>query len=151
VAWVTIAAPADRTTHGEPDLARALPLIRARLQVRHPEASDDSISECLVEAVARAESARVRTFLPILVERWADLTLTRSASGDGLHDRDGGAVGHRGVEPVHEPDVVVVDEHVDVADQGSAVVEELVGEPRVLALEGREHLADGAALDIDLR
>jgi hypothetical protein len=55
----------------DPDLGRAIPVIEARLQVRFPDLSSDRIRRCVNQAVARSETAKVRNFLPILVERWA--------------------------------------------------------------------------------
>jgi hypothetical protein len=55
----------------DPDLRRILPLVVARLRERHPSIDPAQVARCVDEAVDRGASARVRNFLPILVERWA--------------------------------------------------------------------------------
>ena len=61
-----------------------------------------------------------------------------SAAGDGRDDGDGLAVGHRGVEALEEPHVVVGDEDVDEPTQAALIVEEALGELDFSSLGG-EH------------
>ena len=42
-------------------------------------------------------------------------------AGHGLHDRNSDAIGHDGVEALHETDVIVIDKHVDVAHEAAVV------------------------------
>jgi len=55
----------------DPDLGRVLPLIAARLRQRFPGETAETIQLAVDAAAARGAAARVRTFLPILIERWA--------------------------------------------------------------------------------
>jgi hypothetical protein len=51
------------------ELARSLPVIEDRLQARFPSIPPQQIHDRVDEAVVRADSARIRHFLPILIER----------------------------------------------------------------------------------
>ena len=63
----------------DPELARSIPVIEDRLRGRFPRVPPEQIRLCLDEAAVRADTARVRNFLPILIERWAAADL-RAAS-----------------------------------------------------------------------
>src|SRR5690349_15914700 len=71
------------------------------------------------------------------------------AARDGGDDRHGLPIGHRGVEPLQEPDVVVGDEHVHEPAEAAVGIEEPLCEARVDALEALQHVADGGAVDGD--
>jgi hypothetical protein len=58
-----------------PPLLQALPRLAARLQARHPAASPAMVQSCIEVAVRSFDTARVRLYLPILVERSASDSL----------------------------------------------------------------------------
>ncbi len=62
----------------DPILARALPIIEADLARRYPRVPVERVQHHLSQASTRAAQARVRDFLPILVERWAEKSLRTS-------------------------------------------------------------------------
>ena len=71
----------------EPRLLDALVLLAARLQERHPAASPATVQRSIDDAVRAFSSARVRVFLPILIERMASEALReapRSREGAAL-------------------------------------------------------------------
>jgi len=63
----------------DPELVRAVPVVEARLGVVFPLESPERIRVCVDHALGRAGEARVRNFLPILVERWATAELRATA------------------------------------------------------------------------
>src|SRR5438045_4161229 len=73
--------------------------------------------------------------------------VTESAPGDGGDDADDAAVVERGVDTLHEPDVLVGDEHVDEAAQLALVVEQPLGEAGMLRVECLQRLADRRGVD----
>src|SRR6202012_52034 len=70
-----------------------------------------------------------------------------SAAGDRRDDGDRLTVGHRRLESLEEPDVLVVEENVDEPPELSGVVEQALGEARVGGVEGLQGLADGGPVD----
>ena len=64
-------APPAAADGVEPGLRRVIPLVVARLRQRHPTVDSAQVARCVDEAVDRGATARVRDFLPILIERWA--------------------------------------------------------------------------------
>ena len=75
------------------------------------------------------------------------VALRRVPAGHGLHDRNGDAIGHDGVEALQKADIVVVDEQVDVADKASVVRQKLGREARIGRIETGENLGNRGALD----
>ena len=59
----------------DPPVLRASSLLAARLQERHPAASPAMVQSCIEVAVRSFDTARVRLYLPILVERSASDSL----------------------------------------------------------------------------
>ena len=71
-------APTDETTTStelhatlEPELSKALIHVAASLRARYPTASPALVLHCIGIAFERFRDARVRHFLPILIERRA--------------------------------------------------------------------------------
>src|SRR3954468_6703844 len=77
-------------------------------------------------------------------------TLNASAAGHRRQDHDRVRLRHSGVEPIEDPDVLVVEIDVDVAVELALAREELALGRRVLLGEGAKHLADVAARRLDL-
>jgi hypothetical protein len=71
---------ADAGPTSDPALERALPGVSYRLRRRFPTTTAAEIETCIDAAVIRSHSARVRGFLPILVERWAAEALVARGS-----------------------------------------------------------------------
>lgn len=59
----------------EPGVRRALPEIAARVRRRHPAASAEVVQRCIDAAMQQFQDARVRAYLPILIERSASASL----------------------------------------------------------------------------
>ncbi len=59
------------TTSDEPTDAVEFPYVVARVLLRHPLVSPDLVRRCVRQAAEHFRDARVRQYLPILVERWA--------------------------------------------------------------------------------
>lgn len=59
----------------EPAVRRALPEIVARVRRRHPAASPEVVQRCIEAAMRQLQDARVRAYLPILIERSASASL----------------------------------------------------------------------------
>jgi hypothetical protein len=64
IEWSAVAAT-------ETSELRALPLVVATVQRRHPTASIALVERCVYDAVQAFRDARVRQYLLILIERWA--------------------------------------------------------------------------------
>ena len=64
---------------GEPPLERMVALLVARLQERHPTAPPALVRQTIDDAVERFSTARVRAFLPILIERTAAEALRQAS------------------------------------------------------------------------
>src|SRR5690349_5235479 len=73
-----------------------------------------------------------------------------SAAGDRRNDGDTGAVGGRGLQPLLEADVVVVDVDVHEAAQLALVVQHPGGDAGVVLLQALDDLGEGRALGGDL-
>ena len=69
------ATDADRPPAPEPALLKALPLVGASLQARYPGASPALIQHCVDDALEELRGARIRHYLPILIERRAGVVL----------------------------------------------------------------------------
>ncbi len=67
----------------EPEVHRAIPSIVASVEARYPAASPGLVRRCVDDAVEAFRDARIRLYLPILIERRAahavDRALGRSA------------------------------------------------------------------------
>lgn len=59
----------------EPAVRRALPEIAARVRRRHPAASAEVVQRSIDSAMRQFQDARVRDYLPILIERVASAAL----------------------------------------------------------------------------
>lgn len=70
--------PPLRARTDDPLLDHAIPLIVERVRRRFPDADPELVSACLAEAIRRADSARVRSYLPVLVERWTKEAIAES-------------------------------------------------------------------------
>ena len=65
----------EEPTGIDPAVRRALPELAARVQRRHPGASSELVQRCLHSAMQQFRDARVRVYLPILIERAASASL----------------------------------------------------------------------------
>ena len=63
--------PAEPPATVEPELSNALVVVAADLRARYPDAPPGLVRRCIDDALDRFRDARVRHFLPILIERRA--------------------------------------------------------------------------------
>jgi hypothetical protein len=68
-------ASAEAPSVAEPQLLCVLAVLAARLQKRHPSASPAMIERSIDDAIQAFNNARIRQYLPILIERAASKTL----------------------------------------------------------------------------
>ncbi|WP_433567482.1 three-helix bundle dimerization domain-containing protein [Nocardia sp. CA-151230] len=66
------------------DEATQIRFVRDRLTERYPQVSPGIIAEIIGRAQAALSDARVRTFVPLLVERRARIELSLAVSGEIL-------------------------------------------------------------------
>jgi hypothetical protein len=71
----TLGSGSNGTGIAGPPVVQGLPLLAARLQKRHPRASPAMVQASIERAVRGFDDARVRLYLPILVERSASDSL----------------------------------------------------------------------------
>jgi hypothetical protein len=72
-------ASAEAPSVAEPQLLKALAVLAARLQERHPSASPAMIQRSIDDAIQAFNNVRIRQYLPILIERAASKALDEAS------------------------------------------------------------------------
>ena len=70
----------------------ALAALVVRLQAGHPAASSAMVRRSIADAVAAFRTARIRRYLPILIERAAWEALRTATSSSAQHPADGDSI-----------------------------------------------------------
>jgi hypothetical protein len=91
--------PTPSRAHPRPDeheMMSLLPQLAARIEARYPSASIQLVERCLVDAVQHYHDSRVRSFLPVLVERRAARAVAAALEPAVVIPISGAAAVHNG-------------------------------------------------------